>query len=125
MSVSACVSPVGRQTSFARPVTGCSLPLHSCNVRQVRRSGANQGLVPLRQASRVIGQQHQKRNRHGVVTTADVASDKHGSKWRSSAVSTLLQGLAAATVLVQPTPAWAGEVIQGVPRVADGDTLQV
>lgn len=45
-------------------------------------------------------------------------------KWRSAAASSLLQVLAAATVLAQPGSAWAGEVIQGMPRVADGDTLQ-
>lgn len=60
-----------------------------------------------------------------VITTADIAADKSASNWRSSAVSGLLQGLAAAIVLVHPTPAWSGEFIQGIPRVADGDTLQV
>ena len=44
---------------------------------------------------------------------------------RQSLASTILQAVAAAVILVQPTPAWAGEIIQGIPRVADGDTLQV
>ena len=60
-----------------------------------------------------------------LVTDSDASFVKAASNWRSSALSGLLQAVAAATILAQPIPAWAGEVIQGVPRVADGDTLQV
>lgn len=37
----------------------------------------------------------------------------------------LVEGLAALVLAGQPLPAMAGEIIQGMPRVADGDTLQV
>lgn len=39
--------------------------------------------------------------------------------------SRLLEALAALVLVAQPAPAIAGEIIQGTPRVADGDTLQV
>lgn len=37
----------------------------------------------------------------------------------------LIEALAALVLVGQPLPAMAGEIIQGMPRVADGDTLQV
>ena len=37
----------------------------------------------------------------------------------------LVEALAAIVLVGQPVPAMAGEIIQGMPRVADGDTLQV
>lgn len=37
----------------------------------------------------------------------------------------LVELLAAVVLTAQPLPAQAGEIIQGMPRVADGDTLQV
>lgn len=37
----------------------------------------------------------------------------------------LVEGLAALVLVGQPLPAMAGEIIQGMPRVADGDTLQI
>lgn len=37
----------------------------------------------------------------------------------------LVEALAALVLVAQPMPAIAGEIIQGTPRVADGDTLQV
>ena len=37
----------------------------------------------------------------------------------------VVEAIAAFILVAQPLPVLAGEVIQGVPRVADGDTLQV
>jgi len=37
----------------------------------------------------------------------------------------LVEAFAALVLVGQPLPAMAGEIIQGMPRVADGDTLQV
>jgi len=37
----------------------------------------------------------------------------------------LVEALAAVVLVGQPVRAMAGEIIQGMPRVADGDTLQV
>jgi len=39
--------------------------------------------------------------------------------------SRVVEALAAFALVTQPLPALAGEIIQGTPRVADGDTLQV
>ena len=37
----------------------------------------------------------------------------------------LVEALAVFALVAQPLPALAGEIIEGIPRVADGDTLQV
>lgn len=37
----------------------------------------------------------------------------------------LVETVAALSLVTQPAPAHAGEVIQGMPRISDGDTLQV
>ena len=51
--------------------------------------------------------------------------DKHRLGCLPQLAVKLFEALAALVLVGQPLPAMAGEIIQGMPRVADGDTLQV
>ncbi len=51
--------------------------------------------------------------------------DKHRFGCLPQLAVRLVEALAALVLVGQPMPAMAGEIIQGMPRVADGDTLQV
>ncbi len=51
--------------------------------------------------------------------------DKHRFGCLPQLAVRLVEALAALVLVGQPMPAMAGEIIQGIPRVADGDTLQV
>ncbi|DBA90564.1 TPA: hypothetical protein ACH3X1_003806 [Trebouxia sp. C0004] len=51
--------------------------------------------------------------------------DKHRFGCLPQLAVRLVEALAALVLVGQPSPAMAGEIIQGMPRVADGDTLQI
>lgn len=96
----------------------------SCCARcNLGRSSVGQHQLRSRQAGQVA-QQRRAGKAYSPVIKAEAQDVRSAGSWRSAAASSLLQILAAATILAQPSPAWAGEVIQGTPRVADGDTLQ-
>lgn len=51
--------------------------------------------------------------------------DKHRFGCLPQMAVRVVEALAALVLVGQPVPAMAGEIIQGMPRVADGDTLQI
>ena len=73
---------------------------------------------------------HQTSRKSAGCCFADLARSEPASRacsspplWASRATCRLIEAIAAFALVAHP--AMAGEIIQGTPRVADGDTLQV
>lgn len=96
-----------RVCCIRQDATSCLLRLACCKLHKIRSAGQRRDSPRLQ------------------ITFATPSAAESAVKRRNSVASTILQALAAAVILVQPASALAGEVIQGIPRVADGDTLQV
>ena len=65
-----------------------------------------------------------KGSRSGQSCTS-TSSPNHFAELLLKASRRLIETLATVSLLTHPLPALAGDIIQGTPRVSDGDTIQV